>query len=76
MSHKNTLRVYGRAELARLYYGNTASDNTALRWLMTEIKNFPGLYEKLLQKGFRKSGKTFSCAQVDEIFNALGCPES
>ena len=76
MSQKIALRVYGRAELARIYYGRPVTDNAALKWLMREIKNFPGLYENLCRYGFKKSGKLFSCTQVAVIFNALGWPES
>ena len=74
MENKNILRVYGRAELAQLYYGRPVSDNTALRWLMSEIKQYPGLYDRLLASGFKKSGKIFTRAQVKEIFAAMGPP--
>ena len=76
MSQKIALRVYGRAELARIYYGRPVTDNAALKWLMREINQYPGLYDRLLSLGFKKSGKLFSCTQVAVIFNALGWPES
>ena len=53
MSQKIALRVYGRAELARIYYGRPVTDNAALKWLMREIKNNPPLCENLCRYGFK-----------------------
>ena len=74
MEQKPLLRVYGRAELAQLYYGRPVSDSVARKWFMTEIKHYPGLYDRLVSLGFTKSGKIFSRAQVSEIFAAMGPP--
>ena len=74
MSQKNTLRVYGRAELAQLYYGRPVDDSVARKWLMSEISQYPGLYDRLVSLGFKKSGKCFSRAQVREIFATMGPP--
>ena len=71
---KNTLRVYGRSELAQLYYGRPISDSGARKWLMQEIALHPDLVEKLHRLGLKKRGKTFSRAQVQAIFEVLGEP--
>lgn len=74
MEQKNILRVYGRAELAQLYYGRPVADSVARKWLMNEINQYPGLYDRLVALGFKKTGKIFSRAQVKEIFAAMGPP--
>ncbi len=74
MPHSTPLRVYGRSELARLYYGRPISDSGARKWLMEEISLQPGLMDKLRRLGLKKRGKTFSRAQVKAIFEALGEP--
>lgn len=73
-SKNNTLRVYGRTELAKLYYGRPISDSRARKWLMEELSNQPGLMDRLYRLGFKKRGKTFSRAQVKVIFDAIGEP--
>lgn len=68
------LRVYGRTELARLYFGQAYSDRTARRWLAREIGYVPGLWERLRQLGYTERGKIFTREQVKAIFEALGPP--
>ncbi len=70
----NPIRVYGRSELAQLYYGRVVSDGAARRWFMQEISKFDGLMEKLTELGFKKTGHTFSRDQVREIFARMGPP--
>lgn len=70
----NTIRVYGRSELAQLYYGRPVSDRSARIWFMKELSYVPGLMERLEKLGFTKNGKIFSRAQVKAIFEALGEP--
>ena len=43
------LRVYGRSELALLYYGRPISDSRARKWLMEELSHHPELMERLHQ---------------------------
>ncbi len=69
-----TLRVYGRSELAQLYYGRPVSDRSARIWFMKELSYVPGLMDRLAELGYSKKGKTFSRAQVKAIFEALGEP--
>lgn len=71
---KSGIRVYGRSELAQLYYGRPISDRGARMWFMKELSHVPGLMEKLTELGFTKTGKIFSRAQVKAIFDALGEP--
>lgn len=71
---KSKIRVYGRSELAQLYYGRPITDRGARMWFMKELAIVPGLMERLTQLGFDKKGKTFSRAQVKVIFEALGEP--
>ena len=73
-SQNSTLRVYGRSELAQLYYGRPISDSRARKWLMEELSNHPDLMEKLRRLGFKKHGKTFSRTQVQAIFETIGPP--
>lgn len=73
-STNNPIRVYGRSELAQLYYGRPVSDRCARMWFMKELSYVPGLMDRLTQLGFNKTGKTFSRAQVKAIFDALGEP--
>lgn len=68
------LRVYGRSELAQLYYGRPVSDQAARKWFMRELSYVPGLMEKLRDLGLTPRGKIFSRAQVAAIFEALGEP--
>lgn len=68
------IRVYGRSELAKLYYGRPVSDSYARRWFMLEISNYDGLMEQLEQLGLKKAGHTFSRAQVRAIFARMGTP--
>ena len=72
--HFSTLRVYGRSELAQLYYGRPISDSRARKWLMEELSHHPELMERLLQLGFKKHGKAFSRTQVQAIFETIGEP--
>jgi len=72
----NAVRVYGRSELAQLYYGRVVSDGAARRWFMQEINSYDGLMENLIELGFKKNGRTFSRAQVREIFARMGPPET
>ena len=74
MEQNNNLRVYGRAELAQMYYGRPVSDSVARKWFMNEIMQYPGLYDRLVALGYKKSGKVFPRAQVGEIFAAMGPP--
>ncbi len=73
-SHTTPLRVYGRSELAQLYYGRPVSDRCARIWFMKELSHVPGLMDRLTELGFTKNGKTFSRLQVKAIFEALGEP--
>ena len=73
-NHFSRIRVYGRSELAQLYYGRPISDRGARSWFMNELSYVPGLMDKLRQLGFTPKGKTFSRAQVKAIFDALGEP--
>ncbi len=68
------LRVYGRSELAQLYYGRPISDRGARLWFMRELSYVPGLMEKLRSLGLTPKGKIFTPAQVAAIFEALGEP--
>ncbi len=68
------LRVYGRSELALLYYGRPVSDRWARKWFMKELAAVPGLMERLTKLGYSKKGKIFSREQVRAIFDALGPP--
>lgn len=68
------LHVYGRTELARLYYGRPISDRGARKWFEKEIGYVPGLKERLQQLGYSKWGKIYSREQVKAIFEALGPP--
>lgn len=68
------LRVYGRSELALLYYGRPISDSRARKWLMEELSHHPELMERLHQLGLKKHGKTFSRDQVQAIFETIGEP--
>ncbi|MCQ2282975.1 MAG: DUF4248 domain-containing protein [Bacteroidales bacterium] len=68
------IRVYGRSELAQIYYGRPISDRGARRWFMRELGYVPGLMEKLHALGFTPKGKIFTPAQVAAIFDALGEP--
>lgn len=70
----NTIRVYGRSELARLYYGRPISDRGARAWFMKELSYVPGLLDQLRQLGMTDNGKIFSRAQVQAIFKELGPP--
>ena len=47
--HLSTLRVYGRSELARLYYGCPVSDSRNRKWLMEELSHHHELMERRLQ---------------------------
>ena len=67
-------RVYGRSELAQLYYGRPISDSGARKWLMEEINLHPALVEELQRLGLKKRGKNFSRAQVEAIFRVIGEP--
>ncbi len=69
-----TPRVYGRSELAQLYYGRPVSDRCARIWFMKELSHVPGLMDHLTELGYTKNGKIFSRAQVKAIFEALGEP--
>ncbi len=73
-SQYSLLRVYGRSELARLYYGRPISDRSARRWFQNELSCVPGLMERLRELGYSPKGKIFSRAQVKAIFDALGEP--
>lgn len=73
-THFSKLRVYGRSELAQLYYGRPISDSRARKWLMEELSHHPGLMEELCRRGLKKHGKTFSRTQVQAIFEAIGEP--
>ena len=73
-THHTPLRVYGRSELARLYYGRPISDSRARRWLMEELANQPGLMDEMRRRGFKKNGKIFSRTKMQAIFDALGEP--
>ncbi|MCQ2283146.1 MAG: DUF4248 domain-containing protein [Bacteroidales bacterium] len=68
------LRVYGRSELAQLYYGRPISDRGARLWFMRELSYVPGLMDKLRALGLTPKGKIFTPAQVAAIFEALGEP--
>ena len=68
------LRVYGRSELAQMYYGRPISDSAARKWLNQEISLHPELVKKLEQLGLKKRGKNYSRAQVEAIFEVLGEP--
>ncbi len=70
----NPIRVYGRSELAQLYYGRPVSDSAARRWFMLEISKYDGLMEKLIELGFKKTGHSFSRDQIREIFARMGPP--
>ena len=71
---KTPIRVYGRSELAQLYYGRPISDRGARMWFMKELSHVPGLMERLRELGFTPRSKIFSRAQVKAIFEALGEP--
>ncbi len=71
---KTPIRVYGRSELAQLYYGRPISDRGARMWFMKELSHVPGLMERLRELGFTQRSKIFSRAQVKAIFEALGEP--
>ena len=73
-SQYSLLRVYGRSELARLYYGRPISDRSARRWFQNELSCVPGLMERLRELGYSPKGKIFLRAQVKAIFDALGEP--
>ncbi len=68
------IRVYGRSELAQLYYRRPVSDRCARMWFMKELAAVPGLMEHLTKLGYSKRDKIFSREQVKAIFDALGPP--
>lgn len=67
------LRVYGKAELACLYFPN-ASPETARRNLHRWIWQCPCIREELIRLGHDKHSKHFLKPEVEAIVRGLGEP--
>ena len=67
------IRSYGKGELALLYI-NGVQQQTAVNQFNKWIRTFPGLEERLLEKGMSRTGRRYTPAQVRLIVDALGEP--
>jgi hypothetical protein len=68
-----TIKQYGRTELAQQYCPNITPD-AAWRKLSQWIHHFPGLDERLAANGYTSRCRSFTPAQVRLIVEALGEP--
>ena len=68
-----TLRAYGKAELAQLYSPG-ASRASALRLLNKYLHATDGLLEALQRTGYTRGSRHFTRYQVRLIFEAIGEP--
>ena len=68
------IRAYSKAELALLYFPTAQNTHSAVNRLMAWIKRYPGLEERLLSLGYRKTSKFFSSREVSVIVECLGEP--
>lgn len=71
---KNSIRPWGKTELALAYTQGFMSEHSALNWFNTELSNYPGLMDKLKDLGYTRGQKILRIAQVKVIFEALGEP--
>lgn len=68
------LRAYGKAELAEAYMRGRIAPDSERKWLIHEIRLYPGLMQTLETLGYNTRQKNFTRAQVAAIFEALGPP--
>lgn len=67
------IRIYGRMELALLYYPKLISE-AAWRKLKAEINLNPQLSKELKESGYDGHHRSFTPYQVERIFYYLGMP--
>ena len=63
-----------KKELALLYFPDTSDPHVAVNHLMAWVKQARGLYDDLLQAGYRPSQKMLTPRQVQLICHYLGDP--
>ena len=68
------IRAYSKAELALFYFPTAQNPHSAVNRLMSWIKRYPGLEDRLLSQGYRKTSKFFSSKEVGFIVECLGEP--
>jgi hypothetical protein len=67
------IRVYGKGELAGMYFPRIAEES-AVKRLMRWIHKSEELKKELEQYGYKERERTFSSRQVEAIFYHLGEP--
>lgn len=63
-----------KAELAKAYFPNSESDETARRNLARWIAMNPELVERLANSGYRKRQHFYTPMQISIIYDVLGEP--
>ena len=64
----------GKAELALLFYPDSASGDAARHRLMRWIKGDPMLLDRLVRAGYRSRQHNFTPLQVSIIYEIMGEP--
>ena len=68
------IRIYGKSELAMLYFPDAKTAKGALNNLNFYIDNKPGLRQELRKLGSPPKGHVFMPNEVELIVNAFGQP--
>jgi hypothetical protein len=68
------IRPYSKRELARLYFPDTANDESAVANLRNLIRRVNGLGEELKEAGYKPYDKIFTPKQVGILVHYLGEP--
>ena len=74
MKEEFVFRTYGKTELAMAYAQGDMSERTALNWLNREIKQYPGLLERLEALGYRPGQRVVTIAQLHVLVECIGVP--
>lgn len=67
-------RAYAKHELALLYFPESKSKAAAVDHFMKMVKQTRGLYQELLDQGYRRHAKWFTPKEVAIITGRLGEP--
>jgi hypothetical protein len=72
-TYSTPIRVYGKGELARMYFPRI-SEESAVKRLMRWIHKSEELKRELKQYDYKERERTFTGRQVEAIFYHLGEP--